>query len=215
MRKMTTKLSDVKISAADSVFRLDVQIRSNGLNTQAYPTGDGVPPLHLGNSAMGFGNITHAEGFLDSLKDSYEYMPSPVCSASQPDCGSKYLWCDVAEAHCIPINPAFPPNPPTTPGPPTGPGSTPRPPIGPHPPGPLTCPSPKPQAYQNSFCVNGRCDVSQWVWVPVKIVTQRPPEFTDYQSFPVQNGRIFTGTDIYSPAAYADVRQYVNILNKI
>jgi hypothetical protein len=201
-----------------------LQLRSNGLNPEVYPSGPGVTEFHAGTAAMGFGNITHAEGFLDALIDTYDYQPAPECSRTNPDCGSEYLWCDVANARCIPINPAFPPPRPTTTtsgtGASTGGGTggiNPTPinptPVNPIPvapttpvvgPQPQTCTHDKPQAYQNSFCINGFCDVSQWVWVPVKIVTQRPPEFTDYKSYPVQNGKIYHTNDIYEPSLYAD-----------
>ena len=167
----------------------NVQMRNNGLNPEQYPVGGDISDYHLPTAPMGFGNITHAEGYLNSLKDSYDYQPAPECSERNPDCGSKYLWCDVAVARCIPIDPRNPP------GPVVGPNPPPR---------PQPCPGPKPQSYQNSFCIDGVCDVNQWVWVPVKIVAQRPPEFQDYQSYPVQNGRISKVKDIYEPSAYSD-----------
>jgi len=182
------------------------KIRANGVNPETYAVGASIPPLHAGTAAMGFGNITHGEGFLDALISTYEYQSSPVCSAQVPDCGSKYLWCDVAQAHCLPVDPSTipTPTPPPTPGTPAPPTPT----TGPHLP-PANCPKPKPQAFQNSFCINGQCDVNQWVWLPVKIVSQRPPEFTKYQSFPVQGGKISTTNDIYEPSAYSDVSRYI------
>ncbi|KAK7114309.1 hypothetical protein V1264_000387 [Littorina saxatilis] len=167
------------------------KMRNNDLNPEQYPTVGEVSDYHLASAPMGFGNITHAEGYLNALKDSYEYQPAPECSQLNPDCGSKYLWCNVTLARCIPIDPLDPPIVE----------------VGPDP-HPAHCPFTKPQSYQNSFCLNGVCDVSQWVWVPVKIVAQRPPEFNDYHSYPVTNGKVST-TDIYEPSSYIDTRRYI------
>ncbi|XP_076448804.1 uncharacterized protein LOC143285427 [Babylonia areolata] len=174
------------------------KMRNNGLDPERYPTGGEISDYHLPNAPMGFGNLTQAEGYLDTLRESYEYQPSPECSRRNPDCGSKYLWCNVTVARCVPIDPRQPPVPVPVPGP-----------NPPPPPPPQPCPSPKPQACQNSFCVDGVCDVNQWVWMPVKIVAQRPPEFHDYQSYPVSNGKISKGNDIYEPSGYSATNVYI------
>ena len=177
-------------------------MRNNGLDPEKYPVGGDVSDYHLASAPMGFGNITHAEGYLDSLKGGYDYQPSPECSARDRDCGSKYLWCDVTASRCVPVDPLNRPDP----GP--GPGPHPNPNPNPNPnPRPQPCPGPKPLANQNSFCVDGVCDVSRWVWVPVKIVAQRPPEFHDYQSYPVNNGKVSKANDIYEPSAYSDTNR--------
>ena len=63
------------------------------------------------------------------------------------------------------------------------------------------CPNvPMTQGYQNTFNVNGRSNIHQWVYVPVKIVYQRPPTFQTYSSFPVVDGET-EAEDIYSPTA--------------
>lgn len=163
-------------------------MRNRGLNPEVYPVGE-VNDFHLGTAMMGFGNLTHADGYLDDLTASYAYAPSPECSASQPDCGTKYLSCDVTRARCLPIVPSNPPNNP----------------VGPL---PQPCPAPKPQGYQNSFCMDGTCDMSKWVWIPVKIVSKRPPEFKRYHSYPVMNGAISRTSDIYEPSSYMDASRY-------
>ncbi|KAL8616359.1 hypothetical protein ACOMHN_032213 [Nucella lapillus] len=166
------------------------KMRNNGFNTEQYPYSTDISDYHQPNASMGFGGLTQAEGYLESMRESFEYAPSPECSATFPDCGSKYLWCNQALARCEPINPHDPPVP--------VPGPKPKP-----------CPRPKPQAYQNSFCIDGVCDVNQWVWIPVKIVAQRPPEFHDYQSYPVTNGKISKFNDIYEPSGYGDINRYI------
>nr|KAG5707211.1 hypothetical protein BaRGS_017895 [Batillaria attramentaria] len=175
------------------------KMRNQGLDPQRYPVGE-ISDYHLPTAPMGFGNITQEEGYLDALMDSYEYQPAPECSQRNPDCGSKYLWCNTTVSRCIPIDPANPPFP--VPGPGPNPGPKPKP-----------CKHPKPQAYQNSFCVDGVCDVNRWVWIPVQIMAQRPPEFKDYPSYPVQKGRIRHTNDIYEPSAYSDTSRYIKKKN--
>ncbi|XP_041376207.1 uncharacterized protein LOC121388778 [Gigantopelta aegis] len=63
--------------------------------------------------------------------------------------------------------------------------------------------------YQNTYCINGICDINQWVYVPVKVVTMRPPGFNKYRSYPVFNGDISTVNDIYNPSAYARAKRLI------
>ncbi|PVD21335.1 hypothetical protein C0Q70_19508 [Pomacea canaliculata] len=86
-----------------------VKVRNRGQNPEAFPVGE-VTPFHLPTFSMGFGNLTHRDGYLDILTSTYTYAPSPSCSASQPDCGSKYLSCDVVNAQCIPVLPSNSPS---------------------------------------------------------------------------------------------------------
>ena len=68
---------------------------------------------------------------------------------------------------------------------------------------------------QNSFCINGVCDISQWVYVPVRVITIRPPGLKSYRSYPVINGDISTLGDIYFPNDHTRTQQAVyNRLSK-
>lgn len=63
------------------------------------------------------------------------------------------------------------------------------------------CPAlPVTQGFQNTFNINGRSDINQWVYIPVKVIYQRPPTFHRYRSFPIVNGEM-EAEDIYSPAS--------------
>lgn len=183
-------------------------MRNNGFNPERYPLNSEVNDFHQPTAPMGFGNVTHAEGYLDALTDSYTYALSPECSARNPNCGSKYLACDVARARCIPIEPPVLDYVTTTIPPYTTLGvvTTTHAPIPP--PLPHVCTKPRPLAYQNNFCINKVCDINKWVWIPVKIVAHRPPEFKQYMSYPVQNGMINRRNDIYEPSVNTDTNRW-------
>ncbi|XP_033754771.1 LOW QUALITY PROTEIN: uncharacterized protein LOC117337769 [Pecten maximus] len=67
----------------------------------------------------------------------------------------------------------------------------------------VQCPAiPINQGYQNTYNLNGRADIRQWVYLPVKIISRRPPNFRTYRSFPVMDGRVSEESDIYSPLGY-------------
>ncbi|XP_021340235.1 uncharacterized protein LOC110441431 [Mizuhopecten yessoensis] len=63
------------------------------------------------------------------------------------------------------------------------------------------------QGYQNTYNLNGRADIRQWVYLPVKIISRRPPNFRTYSSFPVMDGRVSEESDIYSPLGYAMLKE--------
>ena len=63
--------------------------------------------------------------------------------------------------------------------------------------------------YQNTYCINGVCDINRWVYVPVKVVTVRPPGFHRYRSFPVIKGDLSTLNDIYNPRAFERTRRLI------
>ncbi|XP_060063557.1 uncharacterized protein LOC132544015 [Ylistrum balloti] len=74
--------------------------------------------------------------------------------------------------------------------------------------GTAQCPAiPINQGYQNTYNLNGRADIRQWVYLPVKIISRRPPNFRTYRSFPVMDGRISEESDIYSPLGYAKLKE--------
>lgn len=64
--------------------------------------------------------------------------------------------------------------------------------------------------HQNTFCVNGKSDTTDWVYVPVKVIYQRPPNYKKYSSFPVENGKPNLNSDIYSPNANHNVKKYLH-----
>lgn len=63
---------------------------------------------------------------------------------------------------------------------------------------------------QNSFCANGRKDIKEWVYIPVRVITQRDPSFTKYDSYPVRSGNIRSGSDIYSLNTYTKLKSALN-----
>ncbi|XP_063442603.1 uncharacterized protein LOC134722899 [Mytilus trossulus] len=70
-----------------------------------------------------------------------------------------------------------------------------------------TCPAiPVNQRYQNSFNINGLSDVNQWVYLPVKIIYKRPPNY-NYNSYPIINGALSITNDIYSSMGYTNLHQ--------
>ena len=72
-----------------------------------------------------------------------------------------------------------------------------------------TCPSiPMSHGYQNTFNINGQSDIGQWVYIPVKVVFQRPTTFRTYSSFPVVNGEPDEEYDIYSPNSQMHIKNY-------
>ena len=144
-----------------------------------------INEYHRATSRMGFGDLTHSDGYLESFKYSFDYQPSPSCSFDFPTCQSKYLYCSVELSSCLPVNPAISP-------------------ISSFGPLPQSCLTTKPLSFQNNFCADGVCDVNQWVWIPVQIMSQRSPDLFGYQSFPVQNGKINTLSDIYEPSLYSE-----------
>ncbi|KAH3769102.1 hypothetical protein DPMN_170349 [Dreissena polymorpha] len=71
---------------------------------------------------------------------------------------------------------------------------------------PETCSSvPMTQGYQNTFNINGRSNIHQWVYIPVKVIYQRPPTFDSYPSYPIVDEEV-EAEDIYSPNSFANMR---------
>ncbi|KAL7076764.1 hypothetical protein ACQ4LE_003945 [Meloidogyne hapla] len=62
------------------------------------------PRVHFRDSAMvAFAALKNIDGCRNEYTDNmYEYAPRPTCSADKPDCGSKYLFCDLSHGtlHC-------------------------------------------------------------------------------------------------------------------
>jgi hypothetical protein len=62
---------------------------------------------------------------------------------------------------------------------------------------------------QNSFCANGKSDTREWVYLPIRVTYQRPPDFQSYGSYQVINGKPRTRSDIYAPSAYNAMNKYI------
>ncbi|GFO16266.1 tyrosinase [Plakobranchus ocellatus] len=177
-------------------------LRSLGADPEIYPDIEDAESRHHSTASTGFGDLTQADGYLDSLTDSYEYESAPICTARFPDCGSRYLTCLDRISRCVPIIP--------TGGIPGGPQVPP-----PNPPSPSTsCPKAQEKIYglpvQNDFCCDKTCDSSEWAMIPVKVVNVRPPKFSGYGSFPVKDGRVDSSFDIYSPKAYSQTNRFIS-----
>ena len=217
------------------LFRIKLRNQLNIDPQTNYPMNHNIE-FHARDDMMDIANFTCGGGYSDQLMDMVEYEASPSCTRQRPTCDSPYLRCQVNSGRCIPltiqemqmnVGPVNPgpgpigpgpigprPNPiPINPGPgpimPGGPG-----PLPPAPPGPDPCAHIERERHnvkpcQNSYCANGICDIDQWVYVPVKVVTIRPPEFNQYQSFPVINGDISTTNDIYNPNAYSRTKTLI------
>ncbi|GFR98140.1 tyrosinase [Elysia marginata] len=182
-------------------------LRSLGIDPEDYPDVQDMDSRHHSTASTGFGDLTQADGYLDSLTDSYEYESAPICTARFPDCGSRYLICLDRISRCVPVNPndVIPPSGqipfPNGPNLPTIPSTS--------------CPRlqerrPVPRLpVQNDFCCDKTCDSGEWAMVPVKIVNVRPPKFTGYRSFPVRNGVVDSNFDIYSPNAYSRTNRFI------
>lgn len=186
-------------------------LRSLGVDPQLYPEIVDPDPRHIGSAPTGFGDLTQADGYLDALTESFQYEPAPICSTRTPDCGSRYLSCQLATGRCIPTrrndNVPIPPLPLTT--------TTMSPLITP-PPRPNTSNSSgacRQHQYglpvQNDYCCDKTCDTNQWAMIPVKIISVRPPKFAKYNSYPVSNGRVSLSEDIYAPNAYSQTKRYI------
>ncbi|KAK3085574.1 hypothetical protein FSP39_005484 [Pinctada imbricata] len=77
------------------------------------------------------------------------------------------------------------------------------------------CPVPEHEhkPIQNTFCANGNSDITRWVYIPVRVLAQRPPGFKKYGSFPIRNGRLRTGSDIYSAEGYSRLKNSLEFGN--
>ncbi|XP_036357241.1 putative tyrosinase-like protein tyr-1 isoform X3 [Octopus sinensis] len=51
--------------------------------------------------------------------------------------------------------------------------------------------------YQNMFCINRRCDVDEWAFIPVEIIYERPFDTMKFGNFPIKNGLPNLLNDLY------------------
>ncbi|XP_067652668.1 uncharacterized protein [Haliotis asinina] len=139
----------------------------------------------------------------------------PGCRPGQPGCPT---WPPTRPPTrppiCPPGQPGCPAGPPTRP-----PTCLPGQPWCPTSPPPMSTPKPTPPKQpckqevlptQNNFCIDGMCDTNGWVYVPVKVVSMRPPGLKKYDSYPISNGKVSKTNDIYQPSAYAETNRYIN-----
>ncbi|XP_055897262.1 uncharacterized protein LOC106066172 [Biomphalaria glabrata] len=188
-------------------------LKAINVNPETYPEIPNVDPRHVATAPTGFGDLTQADGYLESLSESFHYEPVPVCSAAAPDCGSRYLTCQVSSGRCMALSRSTPVVP--TPIPITTPITVPTPPLPTIPPiSPNTSETCKKPLYglpiQNDYCCDKSCDTNKWALIPVKIISVRPPKFQKYGSYPVTAGHVDTKQDIYAPKAYAQTEKYIS-----
>ncbi|GAB1611244.1 uncharacterized protein LOC115209318 [Argonauta hians] len=51
--------------------------------------------------------------------------------------------------------------------------------------------------YQNLFCINNKCDLNEWAFIPIEVIYERPYETMKFGNFPVVNGHPNLLNDIY------------------
>jgi len=201
----------------------DNQLRAGVDRENDYPPNPatmGSLELMLPEARLGFGeNMTVLNGLSDVFtREIYRYAPSPTCRNPQLGCGSKYLKC-VRNTDTTVSNEPFRCVARTL-------AEVEEYEAELNKPKPVECeqykndtivnvnetvvPAKIIQPVQNTFCMNGKSDTAQWVFVPIKIILRRPPDFTHYGSYPVERGMINKNMgDIYSPGAYSNVQRYL------
>ncbi|KAK3086853.1 hypothetical protein FSP39_024431 [Pinctada imbricata] len=144
---------------------------------------------HSPTARMGFGNILNYEGYSNGLASVVHYEPVPTCSKAKPYCGSKYLVCNTRANPCRCESRTtaqvrrmqsrnkddFDDE--------------------------DTCETN--EAMQNRYRCDQSNDIRKFVFVPVEVISRRPPEKSTYNSYPVFNSKVYTKLgDIYSPKTY-------------
>lgn len=215
-------MDDLSTSAEDPVFFLHhsfidylwEEFRTKqkiiGIDPEAdYPQDEWGGDEHAPNAALGFGDLRNVDALSNVLADLVKYDPSPVCSRSHPTCISQFLRCDAGRAHpvCVSlsreeVNGAKDQN------------------------TDVCVDAQLTRAVQNTFSINKYCDIRKWSYIPVKIVLQRPPEFSNYKAYPVLNNKPVMTTDVFSTitvnktlseqlAAYPQCRRSNSVARKI
>ncbi|XP_061197635.1 uncharacterized protein LOC133205781 [Saccostrea echinata] len=59
---------------------------------------------------------------------------------------------------------------------------------------------------QNLFQMNGISDSRIWVYIPVQVIYKRQHEQMVFDSFPIEEGQMKTGKDIYDPTGYDSLK---------
>ncbi|KAK3578477.1 hypothetical protein CHS0354_038574 [Potamilus streckersoni] len=151
-----------------------------------YPLDYG-PEEQAPDAPIGFGGLHNNDGLNSVFSELVTYAPFPTCTSWNPDCGSPFLKCDLTESvpKCVSIT------------------------VDEyemllrkteH--DPCAMPTARIMSVQNNFAINTLCDIRQWAFIPVKIVSKRPPEFGNYKSFPVLNNQPYRQVDVFSPEVY-------------
>ncbi|KAH9495711.1 prephenate dehydrogenase (NADP(+)) [Bulinus truncatus] len=186
-------------------------LRGLNVSPETYPVVTNVDPRHVSTAPTGFGDLTQADGYLDSLTESFFYEPVPVCSARSPDCGSRYLVCQLSTGRCIASTRTTQVVPTPLPMTTVAPGPSPTPVI--LPPNSTSGDTCRKPTYglpiQNDYCCDKTCDTNQWALIPVKIISVRPPKYQAYNSYPVTAGHVDKNQDIYAPKAYTQTEKYI------
>lgn len=187
-------MDDLSTSAEDPVFFLHhsfidylweefrTKQKIMGIDPETdYPTEEWGDPSHAPEANLGFGDLRNVDALSNVLANMVQYDPSPICTRSRPTCISKYLRCDATRAHpiCVSLSRE------------ETDGDTRK-----H--NDICIEAQLTRAVQNTFAINQYCDMRKWSYIPVKIVLQRPPEFTNYKAYPVYNNRPFTSSDVFS-----------------
>lgn len=60
---------------------------------------------------------------------------------------------------------------------------------------------------QNNYLMNGISDTRVWVYIPLKIIYKRQPEQIQFNSFQIRQGQLQTKLDIYDPHGYSGLRE--------
>ncbi|KAH9495705.1 putative tyrosinase-like protein tyr-3 [Bulinus truncatus] len=186
----------------DYIFeRFRQRLRSVGVNPEIYPNVI-TDSRHLPIAPTGLSGFNQASGYLESMARRATYQPVPTCSTSSPSCGNRFLVCQQNSGRCLP-----------TIGRTRNKRSVEESDQTPKESGkPQTCEKEPTYGipYQNDYCVGNACNTSQWVMVPVRIISVRPPKFQTYNSYPVSAGQVDECLDIYAPAAYNQTKKYIS-----
>lgn len=226
------QMSDLNSAAHDPVFfnhhayvdyiweQFRMQQQQKRINPASdYPVMRGSPGK---NEPMGFGSLQNIDGFSSFFTESvytYEYLPE--CTVSNPHCSSSYLRCDtnLLKPRCVSLmrhewNAHLRAS--GQLGADTNLGTN----SGGFTFGQMLLPTQSNSPSKNDQCPSNslnkgiqnryRCgdmtDIREWVYIPVEIVSRRPPEKTIYDSYPVFHGNVIYDGDVYSPDAYRVLR---------
>ncbi|XP_062581325.1 tyrosinase-like protein 1 [Saccostrea cucullata] len=67
------------------------------------------------------------------------------------------------------------------------------------------------QAYQNTFIIDGRVDMTNWAWLNIKVLFERPKGFNFHATFPGQNGT----KDMYDIENFRQIADEIGIHNQV
>ncbi|XP_045191875.2 uncharacterized protein LOC123548573 [Mercenaria mercenaria] len=191
---MGGNMDDLSTSAEDPVFFLHhsfvdylweefrTKQKMLGIDPEIdYPVDNWGDDSHAPEAIIGFGDLRNVDALSNVLANMVKYDPSPVCTRSHPTCISKYLKCDTSKSHpiCVSLSRE------------EIEGDKVR-------DNEICVEAHLTRAVQNTFAINQYCDMRKWSYIPVKIVLQRPPEFTNYKAYPVFNNRPVTTADVFS-----------------